>query len=66
MKIQVENNEYYFKPNGTVWKQLGLFTRDRSYPRRLEKFSGTEMDEGHIPPKYPLSPYDDYYLIYII
>ncbi|KAF8384713.1 ttc-17 [Pristionchus pacificus] len=44
------------KPNGTVWKQLGLFTRDRSYPRRLEKFSGTEMDEGHIPPKYPLSP----------
>ncbi|GMT10712.1 hypothetical protein PFISCL1PPCAC_2009 [Pristionchus fissidentatus] len=43
------------KSNGTVWKQLELFTRDRSYPKKLEKFSETEMDEGHIPPKYPLS-----------
>ncbi|GMR59171.1 hypothetical protein PMAYCL1PPCAC_29366, partial [Pristionchus mayeri] len=43
------------KWNGTAWKQLSFFTRDRSYPKKLVQFSGTEMDEGHIPPKYPLS-----------
>ncbi|GMS80165.1 hypothetical protein PENTCL1PPCAC_2340 [Pristionchus entomophagus] len=44
------------KSNTSGWKQLALFTRDRSFPKILEKYSGTEMDEGHIPPKYPLSP----------